>query len=109
MLYRLKRILAWLPLLWNDSEFDQSYLLTVLAFKLRRMSEYHTNMGHTQNRLRTAHQLTQAAVLCERMAAEDYGFSPQGDYQIKKEEYQYKQDLGRLCELFRKHLRTWWD
>ena len=37
----IKNIIRWIPILWKDRDFDQSYLIYVMKFKIERMLEYH--------------------------------------------------------------------
>ena len=105
-IWRVRRLFAWLPILWNDADFDHAYLLRILELKLRRMAGYPWTYGHHAGNERYAQQMTEAAILCRRMADENYIIEP---YVIPKEEAMYRQDLERLFLLFRKHLRTWWN
>jgi len=34
---KIKRVFAWLPIIWNDNDFDYSYLDKIVLFKLKRM------------------------------------------------------------------------
>jgi hypothetical protein len=36
---RIFRILAWLPVIWNDRDWDYNYLLTIISFKLKRLGD----------------------------------------------------------------------
>lgn len=100
--HKIKRILDWIPILWKDYEWDHACLLRILEFKLRRMAKHHLEYGVTVRRDVTAHQLTEAAALCKRMANEEYT-----DWATL--DRLYAADLERLNLLFQKHLRTWWD
>ncbi len=104
--WRFRRLLAWLPVIWNDAEFDHSYLFRIMEFKLRRMAWYQRKYGHHVCSERTAQQQTEAAALCRRMANEDYPISSHDEY---LRDAAYRQDLDRLLLLFRKYVRTWWD
>jgi len=35
----LKRIIAWLPVLWRDEDWDYAYLIYIIRFKLNRMQQ----------------------------------------------------------------------
>jgi len=124
--YKFRRIIGWLPVLWDDCYWDQSYLLRILEYKLREMAKFHRDHGHCMKSGRTAKQLFEASYLCKRMANEDYSSGPEWQPLISSNfddfkfpdpmylgryhsDYLYQQDLDRLCLLFKKHLRTWWD
>lgn len=36
---RIKRILAWLPLLWRDQDWDFCFFVAIVQFKLNRMAD----------------------------------------------------------------------
>lgn len=38
--YRIKRLLDWLPIIWDDCDFDYAFLLEILNFKLKKMHEW---------------------------------------------------------------------
>ena len=38
---KLKKLCYWLPIIWADEDFDFDYLLTLLAFKIKRMRLHH--------------------------------------------------------------------
>jgi len=35
----MERLIAWTPILWKDKDWDYSYLLTMMQFKMNRMSK----------------------------------------------------------------------
>lgn len=114
---KIKRIVSWLPILWADRDWDHSFLLEIMAFKLRRMA--------VNQREDYAGSMREAAALCTRMAGEDYYphpdplfmprlkpwlFKGTGEFSAcYYEDYMYAQDLERLGLLFKKYLRCWWD
>lgn len=104
--WRLRRLLAWLPVLWNDAEWDHAFLFRIMEFKLRRMARYHRRYGNLARSERTVQQLTEAAALCSRMANEIY-FANLST--IAAEDAAYQRDLDRLLFLFKKYVREWWD
>ena len=127
----LVRIFQYLPLIWRDRDWDEQFLLTLLEFKLRRMSNYFHKYGITVGNEEQAKQCKLAADLCKRMIDSEYwehgiewvqtgeefldgyfrrkpGFffweSP-----MKYEDYMYEQDLYFLCRILKKYMRQWWD
>ena len=91
--WRLRRLLAWLPVLWNDAEWDHSYLFRIMEFKLRRMAGHQRTHKRHIGYERTVQQLTEAAALCSRMANEIY-FANLST--IGAEDAAYQRDLDRL-------------
>lgn len=43
LIRRVKNIIRWLPVLWNDADFDYGYLVEMLEFKLKNMQEFFAN------------------------------------------------------------------
>lgn len=128
----LRNLRAYFPIIWNDADFDQCYLLELMEFKLGRMAKLHQNTGHLQRCLTTAKQLRVASELCRRVRVDEYcelayarhrekwgtGWPPETiqpkeakEYRVimEHEAYMQKQDLVYLGKLFAKHCLTWWD
>ena len=110
----LKRLWSWIPVIWNDREFDYTYLLQIMEFKMRQMAVHHRTRQVVADWERTAKQLEEAAALCKRMGTDAY--FDLTDYRHlephetnKKEDEMYARDMDRLFLLFKKYLRTWWD
>lgn len=34
---RIKRFIVWFPVIWNDEDWDESYLFTIMEFKISQM------------------------------------------------------------------------
>lgn len=44
---RIHRLIAWIPVLWKDEDWDPAYLFEVLRFKISRMRrEIERNKRH---------------------------------------------------------------
>lgn len=39
----IKRIISWIPVLWNNYDWDYSYFLDVMRFKLEKMHDFYTS------------------------------------------------------------------
>ena len=39
-LRKTKAVIAWLPIIWKDEQFDHAYLVDIIEFKLKRMEAY---------------------------------------------------------------------
>lgn len=45
---RLKRFIAWFPILWDDEDWDAAYLYEIMRFKISRMrADVERNQRHT--------------------------------------------------------------
>ena len=127
----LRKIWEWLPIVWYDRDWDQSFLLEVMAHKLERMAELHRLHGHLMNSGKTARQCAVAGQLCRRMLRDSYimtyevddeDWAPElGPWQHRRsgvsfskkrkfyDEYMAAQDLELLTKMMRRHMRKWWD
>lgn len=41
----IKNVFVWLPIIWNDRNFDHEYLARIMEFKFRRMSHAFSKYG----------------------------------------------------------------
>lgn len=37
----IKRLIKWMPVIWQDREWDQDYLYAILEFKIKNMQEFY--------------------------------------------------------------------
>lgn len=72
LLITLSRVLYWLPIIWKDRWWDSSFLLRILEAKLRYDSKRYAKYGHHVGNEREARQMLVAAVLCKRLADQNY-------------------------------------
>lgn len=126
--YGIKNLFQYLPIIWNDRDWDHYYLLHLLEYKLKRMSEYHIKHGITANKAQTARQLKICQLLCKRIKEDDYiqtidipqewlGYFPQLTGAQKKTITirwdkairQQQADIRYLTRIINKHLLSWWD
>src|SRR3990172_2873091 len=38
---KVKNIVRWIPILWNDADWDYGHLYDIMEFKIRNMREHH--------------------------------------------------------------------
>ncbi len=134
LLWSIKNVISWIPILWNNFDWDESFLLRIMEFKLRKMSKYFKDKGIAANSKQQSEQCRIAAILCKRIAESNYNMyfwhrwidSEENIFGMKLEEesiglfdgqnealdyedYMRKQDLDYLCGLLKKDLFRWWD
>lgn len=140
MLYRIynriRTVLQWLPLIWEDRQWDWTYLLRVMQFKMRLMRRYHERWRRHSDVEYTIHRLRTCELLIERLLNDDYctqdyaiyfqkypsrwrgGGEPRVPNQeerrmfreiMDREVRMRQQDEEALFRLMRKHYRRWWD
>lgn len=125
-IWQIKRVLKWLPLIWNTYDFDYSYSTNVFKFQLERQAEYlESEDANTLSAKTNARKIRTALTLMDKVyedcyemqwvekTEEKYGenalylhhpFSDGHEFDIKYEyEYwenaeQVKQDLSKWRE-----------
>ena len=136
LFWNIKRVFKWLPVIWHDREFDHSYFLQILSFKLKLMEDfYHSKYAISADRKDCATKIHVCKLLCDRLITNDYYFTlgrkikmypnNKGILQFEileegcqlgickdldhYESYMQKQDLKLLCKIIQKNLFSWWD
>lgn len=110
------------PVIWSFRTWDYAYFLNVMITMLEQMERHHRDYGACVDHHRTAKQIRTAKILCQRIRNGNYATLAGYDrYQfwrlskrkrrhiIEHESYLAKQDLEYLGQVFKKHLRSWWD
>ena len=117
--YKLKKVAEWLPVIWRQADWDQSYLYELLAYKFERMERRSLKSclanWETQNR-----DYLICKNLMRRLRANEYIDYGLDDYTlhpyfkskrgiIQHESLMQKQDKELFCKLFLRKVDTWWD
>lgn len=69
----IKRIISWIPVLWNNYDFDECYLLKVMEHKFKLMEKFFdSDKAWTVSAKRHAYQCRVCKNLCKRLAKDDY-------------------------------------
>jgi hypothetical protein len=134
----IRKIIQYIPLLWEDKDWDYTYILILLQYKLARTRRCIVGNEVISDRYRVAKQIRTCELLLDRLIKDDYckdlfeewhamyptgsrftgsgiipPSTPAADKLLRKagemEEYQKKQDLELFAKIFTKHVRTWWD
>ncbi len=104
-------IVRWVPIIWNDRDWDWAYLAIVMEYKLRRMSE-NFSQGHHVGSAKDARQCLVAAELLRRLNEDNYYLQPytrNTKYDYLRGDATAKNDQQYLGLLIGKYLRQWWD
>src|SRR5690625_5293421 len=72
VIYGIRNIIKWFPIIWKDRDWDEYYLMKILSFKLGEMSKLHLNDGSYDNSSQVASRLLEASRLSDRIAEDDY-------------------------------------
>jgi hypothetical protein len=69
----IKKIISWIPVLWNDRNFDEVFMLKILHKKLEGMEEFfRSDRTWSANSDETAHEIMTAKNLCKRLISKNY-------------------------------------
>jgi len=114
-MYKIKRyfrktrnLIKWIPILWQDEQWDESFLWEILKFKFKLM-ETHFNSDDcwATDFKKMAFQCKVCKLLCERLINDVYW-----DLQDINRWANFsaaKQDIDLLTKLIKKHSLSWWD
>lgn len=71
LLSRIYRTLYWLPVIWQDVDWDPRYLYRILRHKLYTIERHWSDPGYIGAE-HDAKRIMIARVLCDRLIADDY-------------------------------------
>ena len=98
-LYRIKRLLDWLPVIWNDCDFDYAYLLDILNFKLKKMYEwFSSDKPNVESAPVTAKEIKKVLALLDRYFNETYQDIEYAEFDIKHGLIDCKDDIWTWSE-----------
>lgn len=72
VLYGLRNLYAYAPLIWHDRDWDYSSMLDLWELKFRRMAHQHLVYGNHVGHEEMARTLRVAASLCQRIREDNY-------------------------------------
>lgn len=79
MLWRIKRIIRkirniflWLPILWQDEQWDGNYVFRILDFKFKLMEENFLNDAIIADAEKCAKEIHICRLLCKRLYENEY-------------------------------------
>lgn len=84
---RLKKIYDYIPLLWEDEDWDHDYLTKMLRYKLTRMAKCIKDNNYVEANNRIAKQINYAVFLIDRFDNNDEIFFSDPRYIALKEQY----------------------
>lgn len=68
----IRNLISWIPIIWNDRDWDQYYLYEILRFKLTRMEEHFRCHSHVANGPKDAKRMRLCALLLDRLIKNEY-------------------------------------
>lgn len=69
---KIRNVVRWVPVLWEDADWDHTYLYRIIEFKLRNMAAHQVEHGHHEECESTAQQMLDAADALRRVREDDY-------------------------------------
>lgn len=136
--YRLRHFLEvlrdYLPILWNDFDWDWGFLFRLVEKKLERMEKHFREDKICLSSNKDARNMRICKNLLRRLREEEYIqeevhkiFSEHRKHEhknhlktlskkdndelkvlLQREEYLRKQDIELFCAILKKHYRSWW-
>jgi len=70
--YRICHIYSWLPIIWNDSDWDHAFLYIVLRHKIKRMRARHEKHRVISDWKKVAGQLKTVELALDRLIDDGY-------------------------------------
>jgi len=130
-----QRVFKWLPIIWEDREWDYVYILRIWRHRLRFQREHLQKYGIHLNVEEDCRTLRIAEAILERLEKNEYtekdwnshmslypsrlftaehretmkGEREDVQRMVNKERYMQKQDFEYLAKHLNKHLHSWWD
>lgn len=96
-LLSIQRVIDYLPVIWNDRDFDAHYMWKLLEVKLRRLSKCIEN-GHHVGCEKTAKDILVCAHLARRLGEQEYKDEYISAWSDKQDELLSKEiDAGYRC------------
>ena len=69
---RIKNIIRWIPVLWNDRDWDYHYTFEILKTKLKFQSKHFRKYGYHESSERDAERMELCIKLIDRVQNEYY-------------------------------------
>lgn len=110
--FNLCRVCDWLPVIWNNHEFDQVFIFMILQKKLERQRDFfNSKYAMSADAKNQAKKIHLCVLLLDRLIKEDYISFTCGTWHecYEQETYLQRQDLDYLCKMLNKHIFCWWD
>lgn len=111
---RIKNLLRWFPIIWNDEQWDHYFIFEILKHKLIFTAEHTRKYGYHVNSNYDADRMMLCVRLIEKVQNEEYMNVLADDDHLTKEKidaaYNKQKKARRL--LFRvldKYVEGWWD
>ena len=108
----IHNLIIWIPVIWNDEQWDYDYLYKILHKKLSLMENYFKEGNSSSvNAHKKEKQIKIARILCERLLYRDYlqGENVKGIAARKLLKAKEDADREYLFNHIKNKIETWWD
>ena len=87
----IRNIIKWFPVIWNDRDWDWTFILKILHHKLNNMeSSFRSEYAMHANNEKHAHNIMIAKKLCKRLIENEYLSNATLQHDKKFEEVDFK-------------------
>jgi len=113
-IYGIKNLIVWYKVIWNDRNWDYSYIYIILRHKLHLTEKSIRKNNNHVTAKKDADGVRLCVLLLDRLIADDYFEIASRRYKntkrtLEHEELLREQDLDYLFKFIKKHIKTWWD
>jgi hypothetical protein len=117
LIKKILKVIAYLPIIWKDEDYDYSYLLTLMAFKINRMRKRNESVKFYEGHEKDALVMKEAEDIIARIQADKYTDNEfdrnMPNSKLKNLNFKHakirSKDLSRLSYILTFELEKWWD
>jgi hypothetical protein len=111
---RISNLIRWAPIIWNDQDWDYSYIYNILKHKLIFMSEHMYNNGYHALSKQDADRMMLCVRLIDKIQDEEYMDKLINNDNITLEDIQKAGDKHNkakklLFKILEQNIERWWD
>ncbi len=110
----IRNLWRWIPIIWEDQDWDWYYIAKVLEFKLLKHAEVEEKYGHHMGIKANAKHMKMCAILLRRLIEDEYWENAQKEFGTNRAASiaamnQSNNDQKYLGLIIGKYLTHWWD
>jgi hypothetical protein len=91
-------LLHWIPIIWKNHEWDYSYLLELLVYKLDKMEVYFALEGMSTCSYISANQIAEVKRLLKRVKEDNYREEVENEFHFEEKYGELAMDFGEKDE-----------
>lgn len=81
---KIKDIFEWIPVIWKDEEWDDSYIYDILLYKIKRVRRHHEKRMFFVGVEKEIQNMKDCEYILQRLVDDDYSFNYWDDRLNKK-------------------------